>query len=495
MIDNDNVFKVCEITAHVKNILEKSIGYLQVEGEVSNLSKPSSGHLYFSLKDEKALIKCVFFSGFNKSLELIPKNGDKVLITGKVTIYERDGQLQILVSKIQAYGIGALHEQFEKLKAKLLSEGLFDAKHKKQLPKYPKSIGIITSESGAALQDILKIISRRFPVEIFLYPAVVQGIEAPKSLKSGIEYFSNTQENNFLNNSFIADVIIIGRGGGSYEDLFCFNDESLARAIYKCPIPMISAVGHEIDYTICDFVADIRAATPSAAAEIAVPDRFELLNLLEEKNRRLLSLTNKIIQDLFKEIMILDKKMQEYNPQNLIYKYQQRIDLISLKMLKFKSIFEKVKEKFFEKNQIFNTYHPEKILSKRKNYISTLSTNLLHNFKLKFSHQQKLKLKSDLFSGMYLNNFLNLKNNKKIHLNFKLEKINFIVKDRFIQLKSELQKKKKLLKSLSPKYILQKGYSFIEKDGKIIKTQKKLKLNDKIAIILKDGQCQAEIKE
>jgi exodeoxyribonuclease VII large subunit len=436
MIDLDNVFKVYEVTAHIKNILERNIDILQIEGEVSNLSLPASGHIYFSLKDEKALLRCVFFAGYNRKIDFIPKNGDKVIVTGKITVYERDGQYQLIVSNISQYGIGNLHEQFERLKAKLKEEGLFDETHKKTLPKYPSSIGIVTSETGAALQDILNILSRRYPVNVYLYSAVVQGSEAPLSLVNGINYFAKSN----------VDVIIIGRGGGSYEDLFCFNDEALARAIYACPIPVISAVGHEIDFTICDFVSDIRAATPSVAAEIATPNRQELLENLANKGKQLHSLINTKLQEYNQKTLLADKKIKAHHPQNIIYKQQQTLDYATLQLLKFKTIFDNIKNDFLAKKQLF----------KNQLHLSPISQ---HSLSLK--HYQ--------------------------------DKLSLLTKEKLNTTKAELSQKEQILKSHSPLNILNKGYALIQKEGNIITSKANLKTNDKINIKLKDGQCEAEV--
>ena len=441
MINIDDVFSVYEVTTHIKNLLERSIDILQIKGEVSNLARPASGHMYFSLKDEKSLIRCVFFVGYNRYLSFTPKNGDNVVVTGKLTVYERDGQYQIIVSDIFSLGIGLLHEKFEKLKEKLKNEGLFNSEHKRLLPKFPKSIGIVTSESGAALQDILNVLSRRYPLDIYLYPALVQGNEAPKSLVAGIGYFASSVEKK-------VDLIIIGRGGGSYEDLFCFNDEELARKIFACPIPIISAVGHEIDFTICDFVADVRAATPSVAAEIAVPNRDELIYNIQEKNKQLKALINAELQAYYTKIYLKEKRFKEYHPQNIIFKYQQQLDQATLRLVKYKTMFEGIKNKFYEKKYILETKNPVNLLAQRTLFI---------------------KLKK--------------------------ERLAFLVKEKTSFLKAELQEKKRILQGLSPKYLMGKGYTILEKDGKIVNSKKQIKAYDKISILLKDGKCLAEIRE
>ncbi|MBE6530183.1 MAG: exodeoxyribonuclease VII large subunit [Ruminococcaceae bacterium] len=243
-----------------------------VRGEISNFSAPRSGHFYFTLKDPEGQIRAVMFRTQAARLTFVPEDGMKVIVSGRVSVYSAGGQYQIYVNEIQPDGAGILALQFEQLRRRLEAEGLFDAERKKPIPKFPARIGIITSPTGAAIRDIRNILSRRFPfAQILLYPSLVQGEGAAEQLASGVLFFQNFG---------LADVIIIGRGGGSAEDLWAFNDELLARVIADCTIPVISAVGHEVDFTICDFVADLRAPTPSAAAELAVPDAQELKRTL-----------------------------------------------------------------------------------------------------------------------------------------------------------------------------------------------------------------------
>lgn len=240
-----------------------------IKGEISNFKNHySTGHFYFSLKDDGAIVRAVMFRSYAQNVQFVPRDGMKVLIHGRVSAFVRDGQYQIYADEIVPDGIGSLYLAFEQLKRRLAEQGLFDEARKKPLPRYPERIGIVTSPTGAAIRDMLNILGRRFPcAKILIYPAQVQGAEAPPQLIRGIRYFNQARA---------ADVIIVGRGGGSAEDLWAFNDERLALCIAESEIPIISAVGHESDFTICDFVADRRAPTPSAAAELAVPDRFEL---------------------------------------------------------------------------------------------------------------------------------------------------------------------------------------------------------------------------
>lgn len=266
-----NAISVTELNAYVKGIVESStfLSSITVKGEVSNFTSHRSGHLYFSLKDEESQIKAVMFRSYASKLNFSPESGMKVIVHGAVSVYQRDGAYQIYVTSIQPDGIGALYLAYEQLKSQLESEGLFDKSHKKLVPWAPEKIGVITSPSGAAVRDIMNVLGRRFPIaKIYLYPALVQGDGAENDLCNGVDYFSRSN---------LVDVVIIGRGGGSIEDLWAFNSEKLARKIFHSNVPIVSAVGHETDFTICDFVSDMRAPTPSAAAELVVPDMCELV--------------------------------------------------------------------------------------------------------------------------------------------------------------------------------------------------------------------------
>ena len=272
---SESALTVGELGAYIKGLLESDrlLGAVTVKGEISNFVYHRSGHLYFTLKDEEGQIKCVMFRSSAIRLKFMPENGMKVTAFGSVNMYTKDGSVQLYVTQLQPDGIGALYKAYEQLKERLYREGLFDASAKKPIPKIPGRIGVITSPTGAAIRDILNVLSRRYPLAtVYLYPSLVQGDDAPADLIRAVDYFDR---------SGLVDVVIIGRGGGSLEDLWAFNDENLARRIYSASVPIISAVGHETDFTICDFVSDFRAPTPSAAAEIAVPDHRELMQRID----------------------------------------------------------------------------------------------------------------------------------------------------------------------------------------------------------------------
>ncbi|OUN08000.1 exodeoxyribonuclease VII large subunit [Flavonifractor sp. An92] len=279
-MSGNTVYTVSQVNRYVKSLLDgdQRLSGLFVRGEISNYKRYPSGHHYFSLKDSEGAIRCVLFRREAEFLRFQPENGMTVIAFGRLTVFPRDGQYQLYCSRLTPDGVGDLHVAFEQLKAKLYGEGLFDPAHKKPIPRYPQKIALITSPAGAAVRDMLRILKARWPLaEVVILPVRVQGAEAPGEISAALRWAGEHA---------VADLIITGRGGGSMEDLWCFNDEQVARAIYACPIPVISAVGHEPDVTISDFVADLRAATPSNAAELAVPDQAELraaLTGLEER--------------------------------------------------------------------------------------------------------------------------------------------------------------------------------------------------------------------
>jgi len=303
-----HIYSVSELNGLVKNVLDSipEFGNVCVRGEISNYKLYPSGHHYFSLKDAEGAIRCVLFKGQASRLRFRPENGMKVLAVGRVSIYPRDGAYQLYCEALSPDGVGDLHVAFEQLKEKLLKEGLFNQSHKKPLPDYPQTIAIITSSAGAAVHDMIRILRRRYPLaKVKLLPVRVQGVEAPPEIVGALRY---------ANRYHVADLIITGRGGGSIEDLWAFNDERVARAIFDSDIPVISAVGHEPDFTIADFVADVRAATPSHAAELAVPDQTELAERLQTLRLQMARSQSRRLELLRRKLGELSGKRALTNP-------------------------------------------------------------------------------------------------------------------------------------------------------------------------------------
>lgn len=386
---------ISEANSYIKRILSNDpiLYNLKVKGEISNLKIHNSGNVYLSLKDEFSKLNCVIFKdNYDKNLEL--KNGSKIIASGYVSIYERDGLYQLYINSIEIEGLGNLYIEFNKLKEKLINEGLFDEKYKKSIPKIPRSIGVITSETGAVIRDIINIIKRRYPkVSIKLYPVNVQGIKSKFDICEGIRFFNKMQN---------VDTIILGRGGGSIEELWSFNEEIVAREIFNSKIPIISAVGHETDFTICDFVSDMRAPTPSAAAEIATPSLDDMYFKLENIKSRMNKSLTKIIE------------IDEY---------------------KLKSIFEKI-------------------------------NNNLELYTLR---------------------------DKIIQLDNIYDKISFEIENNITTKREHLIKSGSILYNLSPLSTIERGYSVVQKNGKLINSIKDLKLNESIEITLKDGNLECFI--
>ncbi len=323
------IFTVSEISGYIKEIIEKEeLTNIWVEGEISNF-RQAIGHYYFDLKDEKAVIKCVMFS---PSLPFTPKNGMKVIVKGDIRVYEKKGYYEIYVKDIKVGGVGELFIRFLELKEKLEKEGLFDEKHKKSLPKIPSTIGVVTSPNGAAIRDIQNIISRRFPVRILLAPVRVQGEGAAEEVARAIK---------ILNMRNDVDLIIVARGGGSWEDLWAFNEEKVARAIFESKLPIITAIGHETDYTIADFVADRRAPTPSAAAELAVPERTKIEEGIEELARRMEAAMRRRIDEGKGRLETVMRRKTFMYPFELIYDKIAEYERLAEKLLK--AVEERVK--------------------------------------------------------------------------------------------------------------------------------------------------------
>lgn len=395
----DNIISVSDLNKTVKVFLDTNpvFNNFLVEGEISSLrDKYSSGHIYFTLKDNSASVSAIMFKQYAKNLNFILEEGKKVLVKGRPSIYEKDGRYQLIVYDIKEVGIGNLSQKFELLKQKLQNEGLFDEKHKKPLPKRPGKIVAVTSGEGAAIHDIINVLKRRYPLcclEIYSVP--VQGEKAAEKITNAINKLDKISD---------ADLIIVGRGGGSYEDLFCFNDENLARAIFNCHIPIISAVGHEVDFTISDFVADKRAATPTAAAEIAVPDINDELTKLRE---------TKLFFDNF---------------------IQSKIENLTLRLSNYKN------------HRLLSS--PEALINEKFMRLDIITKNLISA-------------------------------TEKIIGNKNLE---------FSKLVSQM-------KSLDPKTIMSRGYAFVKKQDKVIKSVDEIDSSDKLNLIMYDGEITVSVDE
>ena len=392
--DNVVTFTVSELNGYIKSVFEnnRTLSSVTVKGEISNFTAHRSGHLYFSLKDAEGQIRAVMFRSSASRLKFMPESGMRVIVHGAVTVYPRDGSYQIYVSSMQPDGIGALYLAYEQLKEKLFAEGLFDATHKLPIPKIPEKIGVITSPTGAAVRDIINVTGRRFPLaDLYIYPSLVQGDGAEDNLIRAIDYFDKSR---------LVDVVIIGRGGGSIEDLWAFNSERLARRIFEATVPVISAVGHETDFTICDFVSDLRAPTPSAAAELAVPDIREInLRIDDLADRCVLSLERSL--ERAKERLIRASKSYVFeSPESLTEAYRLKInDLKSSAVDALNSVIRGASEKLSINAEKLSVLSPLAVLSRGYSITEHNGKNLKRAQEVKAGDELSIRLNDGSLSA------------------------------------------------------------------------------------------------
>ena len=353
------VLSITQINEYIRTMMDSDalLTGLAVKGEISNYKMYPSGHHYFTLKDEGGALKCVMFKGSAMRLKFRPENGMKVIAMGKITVYPRDGAYQMYCAGLVLDGVGDLYAAFEQLKAKLAAQGLFDPGHKKPLPKYPATIGIITSSAGAAIHDMLRILKKRYPlIKVRLLPVRVQGVEAPGEIAAAISY---------ANHFKLADLLIVGRGGGSIEDLWAFNDERVAYAIYHSQIPVISAVGHEPDVTISDFVADLRAATPSNAAELAVPDQDALRQNLDNISAAMSNLLSRQLKNARRQLTMLSQSPSLTSPDQYIVQRRKNLELLKGRVYTAQTrIIHNHKQKFIAATAKLDAMSPLKVLTR-----------------------------------------------------------------------------------------------------------------------------------
>jgi exodeoxyribonuclease VII large subunit len=433
------VYAVSRLVREARGVLEGSFPLIWVEGELSNLAMPASGHIYFTLKDEIAQVRCAMFRNRNRNVRFTPKNGMQVLLRVRVTLYEGRGEFQCVVEHMEEAGSGALQRAYEALKHRLGDEGLFDQIHKKELPTLPQSIGIISSPDGAAVHDILTVLNRRFSAtKVILYPVAVQGMDSARQLADTVILAGKRHE---------CDVLIISRGGGSLEDLWSFNDEQLARAIFACEIPIISAVGHEVDFTIADFVADVRAPTPSAAAEIAVPDVKELLAKIQHHEHRLTGLITHRIGTEKQHLKHLKQRLPQ--PQSQIRQQMQTIDRL------------------------------EQQLHRNCMQIITTKRQQLDYWLVRLKHPQAE---------------IEVQKQKISHL---LERLDRSVKQKLQQCQSHLTQQIRTLSAVSPLNTLERGYSITTdaKTGKVVHVASEVERNQTINVRLQQGQLVCVVKD
>ena len=434
---NEVAFSVSQLNRQIQSLLEASLPWVLVEGEISNLARPGSGHWYFSLKDSKAQIRCAMFKNRNNAVRFTPKDGDQVKLRAKVTFYGPRGDCQLTVESMESGGEGALQQAYERLKAQLEAEGLFKQEHKKPLPMTPERVAIITSPIGAAVRDMISAFKRRFPLtELTVIPSLVQGQGAAKNLTKQLIRMDTS--NHF-------DAIIIGRGGGSLEDLYSFNDETLARAIFNAKTPIISAVGHEVDFTIADFVADVRAATPTAAAELLSPDSDQLIRQIQTREN---SLTLSFERQLQTQQQKLDHLIQRMrHPSERIQLQQDKLNQLERRMRQnMQSLLNNHKLKLTHSDTRLSSASPAQSLKLKSQQLEDYQRRLSQALK------QNLEQKTQTFASL-------------------VEKLNLV----------------------SPLQILSRGYAIASNEDGVVKTIAQTKKGEKLKVRVEDGELNCEV--
>jgi len=439
MMSLDQYLTVTALTKYIKAKLEgdKHLFSILLKGEVSNFKKHSRGHFYFTLKDEGAQISAIMFSSYTSNVNFNPKEGDHVLVKGKISLYEPSGSYSIQVSEMTLDGIGELYLKYEALKKDLEAKGYFDQSHKREIPKYPKVIGVVTSPTGAVIEDIKNTVSRRYLLtEIYLYPALVQGPDSSISIKRQIERANRLNE---------VDVLIVGRGGGSIEDLWGFNEMPAIEAIYQSKIPVITAIGHETDFTISDFVSDLRAPTPTAAAELATPNQQDILMWIKEQKNQMTYRVKSILDRGKTSLVHLDERLDLISPKNKFIDLQQRMFDVNKNLL--------------------------------RNYLSILD---FHSYRLKLK-TDRLKSPEDKIKELFEKHQRLEKNLKDLYLNTLDKKTH------------QFQLINQTMQNLNPLSLMDRGYAVVLKDEKIMTSIHDVEINEHVDIRLKDGRLEAKI--
>lgn len=465
--DKNPILTVSEFTLAIKKNLESSFPLVSIQGEVSNFKQQTSGHLYFSLKDANAQISVVMFQGDAARLKILPKSGDQVIVKGEINVYPPKGNYQLIIRELSHVGLGELLIKLEQLKIKLHQKGWFKANRKKPLPKFPRTVGVVTSPTGAVIQDIINILSRRYSgFHLILNPVKVQGEGAAKEIAQAIEQFNRFN---------LVDVMIVGRGGGSLEDLWPFNEEVVAEAIYNSHIPIISAVGHETDHCIADYVADVRAPTPSAAAEIVMAEKAQCLDHLSVVRRRLTQTVTHLIKQDRRRLEGLLKQPIFTNPYALLGSWMQRLDDAHAEL--DQTMQQQLKHYRFRLDA----------LSRQTQGLKP-STLIAH-------YKQNLKQKSQQLDQTWLA----LQNQRRARFNEERDrkKLGELGERRIALYKERLNKLTEHMHAINPKNLLKKGYSilFSEKDHSVITTIQAIKKEQRALLQLSDGEALITIKE
>ena len=435
-----HILQVSELTRKVRFILESELNTIWLTGEISNFVGAGSGHWYLSLKDSKSQVRCAMFKGNNRRVRLQPRNGQQVLVRAKVSLYEPRGDFQLIIEQMEDAGEGLLRQQYEQLKNKLNALGVFSQSHKQAIPEHIQTVGIVTSPTGAAVKDILSVLKRRNPnINAIIYPALVQGEYASNDICHAIAQANIRQE---------CDVLIVGRGGGSLEDLWPFNEESVVQAIYDSNLPIISAVGHEVDTTLSDYVADLRAATPSAAAELVASDSGKLLDKITTFEQRLINAVNRKNTALLQQHNHLQHRLAQVHPEQQLRVQQQKHDELSLRLsIAMQRLMAQATQQPKQLQQRLNQLSPVKVITKQKNQVQQQEQRLIHAMQSSLQHKRK----------------------SFVHL---IEQIQLV----------------------SPLATIARGYSITRsRDNEVINSISQVALNEEITIQVSDGSIKAKV--
>jgi exodeoxyribonuclease VII large subunit len=459
--DNRRIYGVSELTRFIKSTLEDGVGQVWVEGELSNVRQPASGHYYFTIKDASAQISGVLFRGNQRGLNFRLQDGLAIRAFGQVSVYERSGNYQIIVRTVEEAGKGSLQAQFEALKEKLQQEGLFEPSRKRPIPVLPRHVGVVTSPTGAAIRDILNVITRRFPnLHVVLAPARVQGESAGVEVAAAIDLLSAQAG---------LDVMIVGRGGGSLEDLWCFNEEVVARAIARAPVPVISAVGHEIDFTISDFVADLRAPTPSAAAELVVTCKEEFEQQLVASDRALTRALGRAVQDARARLRAAESSYVFREPGNLAGQYRQRLDALMLQMR------HRLTGTLRDGHQRLDTARMR--MDHEVGAGARMGRQRLDSVQMRLEHEVRAGIRGGLQA-------LDEHDGRMAHT----------MSMRYQASRQQLQRLEGQLRALNPLAVLQRGYSVTrDASGRIIRSTTEVKTGQRVDTQVSDGRFESEV--
>jgi exodeoxyribonuclease VII large subunit len=481
-----NVYTVSRLNREVRVLIERGLGVIWVEGELSNLSVPSSGHWYFSMKDRDAQLRCAMFRQRNMSVGFTPKAGQQILARGRVSLYEPRGDYQFIVEHLEEAGVGALKREFERLKAKLAAEGLFALERKRSLPRFPRRIGVVTSPTGAALRDVLHILARRFPpAAVLIYPTPVQGDAAIPSIVEAIETASARAE---------CDVLIVARGGGSIEDLWAFNDERVARAIRASAIPIVSGIGHEIDFTIADFVADARAPTPSGAAELVAPDRAACLEALARNLERLTACMRRELRSVSSRFDAASLRLKLSHPGVRLTQQTQRLDELEQRLTAFmRREFRSIASRFEAASLRLKLAHPGLRLAQQRQRLDDLEQRL--NGAMRGAlHSDRTRI-TEMFTRLVHQSPAHSVREYRLRHGALASRLQHAVKECVSRAEHRLGLAIRTLNTVSPLATLGRGFALVKRvsDGKLITDADAVAVGDEIEARLANGTLKARV--